>query len=237
MKNLNFVAMIVVIGIFTVFVSCTNIPIAGNGKLTSSERIISSFEKVHSGSSAEVRFHGSQEYRVVVTTDSNLIEVVTTEIRNNTLNIGTVNGHYSFTKFLVDVYCPVLTSISISGSGNFYCNDKITVSAFEFGVSGSGKIEGLIECESFSGRITGSGGIIVSGNGNDSSINITGSGNFSGNNFLINNANVRVSGSGNANIYVTDDLKATISGSGGINYRGDPKIDSSITGSGRIKKL
>jgi hypothetical protein len=240
MKKLSIVVMAFFIGISVAFVSCnidTIIPIKGNGNIISSERAASSFEKVHSAGSAEVCFHASQEYRVVVTTDSNLVEVVTTEIRNNTLNIGTENGNYSFTKLLIDVYCPVLTGVSISGSGSLYGNDTITTLAFDSDVSGSGKIEGTIECEAFFARITGSGKINVSGNGKDSNISISGSGNFNGNDFTINNATVNVSGSGEANVYVIDNLKARISGSGRIKYCGDPSIDSIITGSGKINKM
>ena len=234
MKNLIAAAMVFV------FVSCSIdkvIPVRGNGDLISSERTVSSFKKINSAGNAKVNFYESQEYRVVVTTDSNLIEVVTTETRNNTLNIGTEIGNYSFTKLVVDVYCPVLTGVSISGSGDFYGNDKITVSAFESDVSGSGKIEGIIECEKFTGKISGSGRIIVSGKGDDSSIDIAGSGNFSGNDFIMSTADIRISGSGNAKVYVTDNLKVNVSGSGEISYSGSPTVNSNITGSGRVKKL
>ena len=237
MKNLAVMAMTFSLGISMTFVSCIIFTMVGNGNLESTERSVSSFEKVHVSGCAEVSFHASQEYRIVVTTDSNLIEKVETNVRSNTLNIGTKSGNFSFTKFLVDVYCPTLTGVSISGSGEFKSNDVITVSKFESEISGSGKIEGTIECEKLYAGISGSGKIIVSGNGRDSNIKIAGSGKFNGTNFIMNDAAINISGSGSANVYVTDNLKARISGSGKINYRGDPKMDSSISGSGVIHKL
>jgi hypothetical protein len=204
-----------------------------------SERTIASFEKIDSSGSAKVRFHVSQEYRVVVTADSNLQEYVEIKTRNNVLSIGTKNGHsYSFTQWIVDVYAPTLTGIALSGSGSFESADTITVSTFASTVSGSGKINGIIECEAFSADISGSGKITVSGNSKDSDITISGSGDINADTFSVKNAHVRVTGSGKANINVTDYLKANITGSGAINYRGNPqKIESNITGSGKIRKL
>jgi hypothetical protein len=238
MKNLKIIFGALIIGISAVFVSCIMFPIVGNGNLISSERIVSPFDRISSGGSAEVRFHFSQEYKVVVTTDSNLIEYVEIKTKSNELSIGTKNGHsYSFTKWIVDVYGPNLTGITISGSGTFDSAHKIMASSFVSIVSGSGRINGTIECETLSATISGSGKMNFAGNGKNSNINISGSGDFNGYGFSINNANVRVSGSGKASISVSDNLDANISGSGHINYRGDPKITSSVSGSGRINRM
>jgi hypothetical protein len=140
MRNFKIIGMILIIGISAGFISCNILPIIGNGSLVSSKKNVSSFEKVSSGDNSVVRYHASQEYRVVITTDSNLIKIVTTEVSDNTLKIGT-SGYYIYTKLVVDVYCPVLTGVSISGSGSFNSDDKITASVFEPTVSGFGSIK------------------------------------------------------------------------------------------------
>ena len=227
-----------IIGIFACCVSCTfPIMIKGNGNLITSEKTVSEFEKINISGSAEVRFHASQEYRAVVTVDENLDEYVEVVTRGDRLYIGTKSGSYSFTKYLVDVYCPALTGVSVSGSGSFKNTDKITVSTFETSVSGSGRIEGIIDCENFSSRISGSGKMIFAGNVKNAEIGISGSGKFEGDEFIVNDATVRISGSGKIDVHVTNNLKASISGSGKINYRGEPKIESNISGSGSIRKM
>ena len=241
MKKMNIFAMIVFMSISVVLVSCIEIDahifVRGNGIFATSERFVSSFEKIHGSGSVEIRYHASREYRVVVTVDSNLEQYVKIETRNNVLEIGTKNGSYSFTKYLVDVYCPSLSSVSLSGSCDFFGDDAIIVSRFESNLSGSGKLKGTIECDNFTAKITGSGKMTVFGNSTDSHITISGSGDFYGNEFYVNNADVHISGSGKANIWVTDYLKARITGSGVINYRGNPRTDISVTGSGHINQL
>ena len=234
-----FCKLIGIIGIVVVCVSCNNlISIEGNGDLVTSEKSFSEFKKITCGGSAEVRFYVSEAYRAVVTVDANLDEYVEISTKNNTLHIGTQKGYNcKFTKFLVDIYYPVLADVSISGSGSFEGVDKINTSTFAANVSGSGKIGGSIECDSFSASVSGSGRITATGTCEDASITISGSGNFNGNEFEAKNAAVTLSGSGKAEINVTDKLNAKISGSGGLTYRGDPQIESTVSGSGRIRKL
>ena len=241
MKTL-FCKIVGIIGIVVVCVSCSkSFWIKGNGDLVISEKPVSTFEKIKCTGVAEVRFHASEEYRAVVTVDSNLDEYVEIFTKNNVLHIGNKNdcGHssYSFTKYLVDVYGPFVTAVTISGSGSFKGVDEIVASTFEVAVSGSGKIDGIVVCEHFSVKISGSGKITVAGATKDADISISGSGRFNGNEFDTQNATVHISGSGKANICVTDNLTAKISGSGEISYRGEPKIDSTVSGSGRIRKM
>jgi len=254
MKKSSVVVMIFVIGFSATCLSCVIFPVMGNGHLVSTERAVSSFEKIDISGSTEVLFHESQAYRVVITVDSNLYDYVDIFTRNKELNIKTKNGNYSFTRFLVDVYCPVLTGVSMSGSGSFAAMDKITTSSFESDISGSGKIEGTIECRDFSARvsgsgrmnnnivcdslsanISGSGAITIAGTGKDSNVKISGSGAFNGIDFKTNNASAQINGSGSMSIWVLDYLKANISGSGGVRYRGNPRIDFSGSGSGRLR--
>lgn len=211
--------------------------IKGNANLITSENKVADFEKINISSNAEVHYHVSENFRIVVTIDENLAEYVEIVTENNILNVRTKKGSYSFTKFLVDIYSPTLNSISVTSAGSFISKDKITVPKLEISLSGSGKIKGLIECKSLLAKVSGAGKIHITGNSNKANIFISGSGKFNGTNFNINKANVDVSGSGSADIFVTDNLKANISGSGKINYQGEPKINTNIKGSGRIRKM
>ena len=228
-----------IIWIAVVFASCSNVTAKkGNGELVTSEKAVSTFEKIaFTGGFAEVRFYASKEYRAVVTVDSNLAEYVEVFTDKNVLNIKTKKTQsISPTKFTVDVYCPALSGFSLSGSGSFTGVDKIVSPTFAADISGSGKVNGTFECDNFSVRVSGSGDITAAGSANNTTIAISGSGNFNGNGFETKNASIQVSGSGDANIGVSDNLTANISGSGKITYRGEAKVESNVSGSGKIKK-
>jgi len=238
MRKLSLIFLVLSMGFFSgcVVVVDDIIPVRGNGHLMNSERYFSSFDKINIRGSAKVRFYESNEYQTVVTVDSNLLEYITIYTSGDTLHIGKKSGNFSFTEYSVDVYCPELTGVSVSGSGSFTGSDTIFTSKFVSSVSGSGKIEGIIECDNFTATITGSGKIAVSGDTRKANIKISGSGDFNGDNFMVKNADVNISGSGYAEVYVTNYLSAEISGSGRIDYWGNPDVNSRISGSGRIKK-
>jgi len=241
MKNI-LCKLVSVIAITVLLTSCIRIvSIRGNGDLKSFEMSVSSFEKIKSSGSWDIRFHESRDYRVIVTIDSNLEEYVDIYTKNNTLHIEMKNdwGNKTiiFTKYVVDVYCPVLMGVTLSGSEKFEGIDEIVAPLFDVVITGSGKVNGRFNCKNFSTKISGSGNITVSGISNYTDITISGSGNFNGSNFSTKNASINVSGSGKVSICVSDNLNATISGSGKITYCGSPVVNSKISGSGTIKKM
>jgi hypothetical protein len=231
-------------------------PRHGNGNLTTSEISLSSFDAIRITSNAQVIFHESTDYRAVVTVDSNLEEYVKISINGRSLEIGTVWGIYIFTTYKVELYCPSLSAVSISGSGSFDGKDKITCSEnFNASISGSGKLNGDIECDRFSARISGygdmdfhvicnsvnagisgSGTIKLTGNGKDSSVTISGSGDFLASEFMTDNLNFRISGSGDLQAWVLNSLKGSTSGSGRIRYRGNPVVEFRGSGMGYFEK-
>ena len=229
-----------IIGIIGSCASCSSShsKVKGSGNLTTWEKAAPAFEKISVSSSAEVRFHKSQEYRVVVIVDENLEDYVVVETINNVLHVRQKGERIRFTKFSIDVYAPALSGVSMSGSGRFENIDKLTAQRFESTISGSGRMYLNIECENFSGTISGSGKIEARGKSAIAEIRISGSGGFNGEEFSIKSVNVRVSGSGNTNVNVSETLTARASGSGRINYSGEPEsVDSSVSGSGQIRKI
>ena len=217
------------------FMSCITI---GNGNIIMDERNLLPFKEIAVSGGTEVRFHASTEYRAVVTIDSNLNEYFETIVRNEVLIITYKPlRSYSFTKEIVDVYCPSIAGISISGSGQFAAIDKITTPVFKTNISGSGTLYGTIECNSISTHISGSGEINITGSSQEAEITISGSGDFNGTEFRINDCAIDISGSGKANVFVENNLDGKISGSGHIRFRGNPKFDFRSSGSGRIERI
>ena len=239
--NKNIILVAIIVAVCASFVSCINITNTskrGCGNIVTSERTVSAFEQINAGSSAAVRFHVGDEFRVVVSIDENLYEYVETVTRNNTLRIGTtLRGSFSPTQFTVDVYAPTLSGVTVSGAGSFENVEKLIVPSFEMNLSGAGTIRGATESENFSARVSGAGSIRVAGSSLQADFQISGTGGFNGSNFIVNSATARVSGVGSMEIYVTDYLNATVSGVGSIHYRGNPRVESRVSGVGSVSRV
>ena len=113
----------------------------GNGRVRSQERSGDNFNAIVLEGVGDVYVHSSLVYKVVVTTDSNIQEFITTRVRNNTLHIDE-KGHRGFnaTKLTIDVYMPELERIRLSGAGNIKVLDGKTTD-LDIILSGTGNID------------------------------------------------------------------------------------------------
>ena len=118
----------------------------GNGRIISQERTVSGFNKVKMEGVGDVtihpgvQYHG-QDYAAIVTTDSNIQDVVTVSVDGSTLFINT-KRHINFipTKLSVDIYTPELHSVSLKGVGDIEVGSGSTAN-LKLSLSGVGDIK------------------------------------------------------------------------------------------------
>jgi hypothetical protein len=216
--------------------------IKGSGNNVENTRQPGSFKGISLCISANVEVYKDSVFRVVLTGQQNILNVIETRVSGEELNISLERGtsirkHNPIT---IKVYMPDITKVNISGSGDVKYIDDFDVKDLTTIVSGSGNIT----CRgSVSNRITanvsGSGSIRHSGTGTCSSADytISGSGNIYAEWLKVDNVTAKVSGSGDMWIDAERQLDATISGSGSIHYRGTPNKNISISGSGKVEAL
>jgi hypothetical protein len=231
--------------ISTICASGSSDRIKGNGNTIISDRTMPAFEKIqittassnNNGSDGKsiVRIHSSEEYRLSLTIDSNVDQYVEINVTNNVLKIETTRRLAN--DFIVDIYSPKISGISIDAIGKVEIIDKINVPSFSIQIDGAGEINGSIECEYFSANVSGAGKFTMIGDSQDAEINISGACMFNGEDLKINNASIQISGAGKATIWAVDNLAVNISGLGSIKYRGSPNTMLGRSGFGSIKKI
>ena len=111
----------------------------GNHNVISQERAAEGFNSITLDGVGNVNVHPGKNYRVIVTTDSNLQDRVLTAVDGNNLRISQRSGSFNSTELTIDVYMPELRSISLRGAGNFKINNG-SASEFDYSLSGAGNI-------------------------------------------------------------------------------------------------
>jgi len=237
---MNFKKVITTTGLICLMSACTYVEgkmIRGNGEITNTELSLASFDRIRCSGSADITYHVGQDYKVIITTDSNLAEFVMATVDNNVLNIQTKNGSYSFTELVVNVYCPEISGVILSGSGDFRANETIMTKNFELNIKGSGDVKGNYEVDNFIANINGSGDFDLTGKAMELKLTISGSGDFKGKDFVTNYAEIKINGSGDVDVHVTERLNVQINGSGDVRYSGNPAtVNKNIHGSGEVVK-
>lgn len=196
------------------------------------------FNGIHLNTSIDVFVTQGGEHKVQVVAASNLLELVETDVVDDILYIS-YSGVcvHKKSNITILVTAPIISSLSISGSGNITASSTIMSDEIALSTNGSGSIllPNLItdKCTLTS---SGSGNITVSGDGSTAQeiVSISGSGHVTSSNLQADNVQVFSSGSGNASVYSTQLLEAYLSGSGNLHFQGFPEKIFSVTGTGKI---
>ena len=211
--------------------------IKGNGEIISSELSLSEFDGIESSGYATIQYFVSDEYRAVISIDSNLMDLTNVHVKNNKLNISMKKSIYNYKNFQVDVYSPTLSSVSISGAGDFTSEDTITATDFNLSISGAGNASLVLDCQNVDASISGAGNLSLSGKADKMSVKQSGAGNLKSKDMIVKDLTTSISGAGNAEVHATESLNAKVSGVGKIKYHGNPTvINTNVSGVGSIKK-
>ena len=135
----------------------------------------------------------------------------------------------------------VNNKLNISLNESYSSEEKLVVNINtpnydEVSLSGSGNINILdFKNNNLSLNISGSGNITGNGEVEILVVKINGSGNLMSKEIKSKSATITINGSGDGEVFASDSISAKINGSGNIKYFGNPEnVDSIINGSGDI---
>jgi hypothetical protein len=211
--------------------------IEGNGNMKTETRTMdASFNQISLSSDFTVYIVKSDENKIIVEAESNLMEYIYTDVRSNDLSLRTPNNTWLDPRrdIIITIYTDnEINDISISGSGYIEA-DTIDASTLQLSISGSGDMKIPVNVDRLKANISGSGNINVWGYAPNAEYDISGSGDIKAIGVETKTCDAHISGSGDITVYVTDRLNVHISGSGSVYYEGNPLIDADISGSGGV---
>ncbi|NJN28128.1 MAG: DUF2807 domain-containing protein [Cyclobacteriaceae bacterium] len=209
----------------------------GNGNITSREVEVEAFEHMSIGGNYNVVLIRSDESKVVLSTDENLLRYINVEARDGKLSINNVHNLNGTDGISVEVFYNELNSIYSSGTSRIQHEGPMQSAELLVDLSGAGAIDLDIETSRVEVNLSGAGVIDLSGETDVLEVRISGAGGLMAADLQSVECNIRLSGLGGAEIFVTEKLIASITGVGGIEYGGNPKmIEKQITGFGKIER-
>ncbi len=234
----------------------TAAPIQGNGESQTEERPVADFTRVESSVSVPVVVSEGDTFWVSVTGDSNLVPLVETRLRGETLVIESRVELAPRVPTQVEVTLPRLTSVRHLGSGALTVlgasrGADLTMSQRGSGrLSFSGKVDGLAVESDGSGdmvlvgrastlgaALTGSGLLDASGLevANGGTLSLVGSGQLLAN--VHGDTTLRAEGSGSIDATLNcGSASFALTGSGNIRWTGDAQVaETRVEGSGQIE--
>jgi hypothetical protein len=176
--------------------------VQGNGQVTVEARQVGAARALDVSGSITVEARAGQADRLEVEGDSNLLPMVRTEMRGETLHIYIDGNTRATTPLRVRYATAHLERVAHSGSGHLDLQ----------GLDGS-----VLKLNS-----SGSGTTVLGGQVNSFDADLSGSGRVDANRLQARAAHLALSGSGQLIARVSDDLVASSSGSGQVTVYGNP---------------
>jgi hypothetical protein len=231
--------------------------ISGNNSIRE-ERIISGFIGVVNYGPYTVHIIQDSVSKVVIEAEKEVINKITTTVKNSKLNIYADEKLCFIRKneVLIYVHLPSLNNLTMYGSGNIFCQkittedlilkvmgsgdikiDSLTSKNLVTNVAGSGSITILGSMTNVSGVISGSGDIFLSGNTIQEDFKINGSGSIRAVDMIAEICYAKINGSGDIFVNANKKVETRILGSGDIFYKGSPEITLDTQGSRHISKI
>lgn len=208
--------------------------IVGNNNFVTKEVAVGEFENISNPFSGSVKLkYGSP--KVVVTAESNIIDLINIDNENNTLKFGSGNNDFQSTGIDFVIYSTNFNELTNNGSAD-WTSDSLNINPI-ITANGSGKIELMGKSVNQNITLNSSAEINLEKMPTENcTIDLNGNGNIYVD--VSNNLTAVMDGSGN--IYVKNIsgiLTVTINGSGNLYYSGNPQdLLQTLNGSGRVIK-
>lgn len=192
--------------------------INGNNEIITKEINLDKYKKINSFGSINLLVIPSSESKIEIECESNIIDKVKTEIKNDVLTIR-IDGCISTKREIkAIVYTDNLSSVKLNGSGNATLVD----------FSG----------ESLDVTLLGSGSVKAVGEAYALSLNLCGSGSMHLDQLKASRVNATLAGSGCIKTHCEKDMYASLTGSGDIIVYGNPEaFTKNKKGSGSIRSI
>lgn len=215
-KQTTTLILLVLISIFST-TGCNNFGIHGNGIIKDEQRDISDFDAIDVGGFYDIEIRCGKKPNLIITGDDNLISLIKTEVRGNTLHIWNKKNISTRRKIRIEITTENLTSINSSGASKIFATN--------------------INSNNFTVDASGACNLRILGNTEELTINSSGASNINAEKMKAKIVRVDLSGASHATVYSSDELRAEISGIGVVNYSGNPKIiKKRISGLGSINQ-
>ncbi|MBL4745257.1 MAG: DUF2807 domain-containing protein [Flavobacteriaceae bacterium] len=207
--------------------------VKGNGNIISENRKINSdFDAIKVSQGIELILSQSDDFSLIVEADENIMDLLKTEVKGNTLHISFEKNVYYASARKVYLNTRSLSSLATSSGANIISENIIKSESLDLDASSGSSINvkirtHYVQCETSSGATMNVSGTTLSSKfraSSGSSIHAT--------ELASKNTTAKVSSGANMDIYASESLTAKASSGGNIDYAGNPKTIDKDTSSG-----
>ncbi|MEO1412184.1 MAG: head GIN domain-containing protein [Bacteroidota bacterium] len=209
--------------------------IRGNGNPTSEDRAVSGFDAILVKDGLDVYLHQSNEEKVTVEADDNLIGSIRTEVVGNKLVIHSDKYYTDYKTLRIDVWFKDLESITTSGGSDLAAEGTLRLDELTLSSSGGSDIELDVETGTLHCKSSGGSDIELTGTTKELHVQASGGSDIDADQLRSEYCWVKTSGGADASVHASQEVKVSASGSSDVDVRGGARVVSqSVSGSSDV---
>ena len=231
-KHFQLIGIFAVLGIFLSSCWFLGPSIKGNGKVTEQIREVGSFEQIAVSRGMNVYITQGTPAKVVVIADSNLHEIIETEVNGRVLKV-TVKENIRWAKEKkVMVTVEKLTDVNVSSGANTWSQAQIVTENLKLHASSGANLTMDVHTKSLIANASSGANIYLSGLAKEADLETSSGAYLKGEALKADQCKIHASSGGNVSSTVIEKLEAHASSGGNIAYFGNPTSTTVNTSSG-----
>jgi len=207
--------------------------IKGNGNVISENREIQSdFDAIKVSQGIDLFLTQSNEFLLNVEADENIMDLLKTEVKGNTLHISFEKNVYRATSRKVYLSTSVINSLATSSGAHISTENNLKSENLELDASSGSFIKVKTTALSVYSETSSGATMTVSGSTKSFRVSASSGSTIHADNLESENTTAKVSSGANIDVHASESLTAKASSGGDIDYAGNPKVVNKDTSSG-----
>lgn len=205
------------------------------GQTERQTRQVSDFTGIDVGGAFHVFFTQGDSYSLVLETNPDLFDKITTEVKGNTLHINSSKTLKNYDKLALYITAPALNELKASGAAVFNTQNMLETGNFSLTASGAANVKMDLETNSLVSKISGAANVVLKGSATNHQSDVSGASVLKAENLNTIDADVKISGASSANFNPERKIKARVSGASNINFPETvQETEISVSGAGEV---
>ena len=238
MKTTQYILTLIIITCFS-FTSYAQ-KLSGDGNVVKQERSIESFSSLEIGGVLNVYLAQGDTEALTVEADENLLDIIETENRGNTLIVRLKKGVELKKAEKKNVYITLnrIDELDIGGVVQVESTMPLNLEQLDLNVGGVCQVDLELRGNRLDADAGMVGSLTLRGKMQEANIKNSGVGTLKAFDLEVDKLNIRNSGVGSAEVQAHDEISISSSGVGSVRYKGDAVVkELSTSGIGKVKKM
>ncbi|MCB9182755.1 MAG: DUF2807 domain-containing protein [Flavobacteriales bacterium] len=212
------------------------VQVRGTGETVHRVLVLPDFHGIVLEGAMDVELTPSDARSVEVEAQGEIVDLVTTEVKDGIWRIGTKRSYSTDQPFVVRIAAPLIDQVSVEGSGDVEGKGSFKMGRAQLSIEGSGSIALELDAGELHAEVDGSGGMRLSGACGSFMAAIDGSGGIDAHALRVGDARLEIGGSGSMQVDATGEVDAVIEGSGDVRLMREPAaLKQKVSGSGEVR--